>query len=282
MHFSGLVRCVLSRLGSSLHHRNRNRLCVALSAVFVAVLAACGSSSDQSTTENGTITSQGTTTSRSLESGLRTTPSAEGTPQKIVLQHSWKDEDGYSYQVEVTEPTITVTNDTANSKPGRTDLTWEFVVTARLTNTTPARNAPFPDKLSFRPAWTRSTSLCGSRDARTDFGFSTNDDAVEAAWCTLTNMPMFLAATDISEQGGPPQLSGTLGIDQTMELTARGTNLIKWTIPEAEYDALADAIKAPTVYVLGGSYNDRPDNSQCLLVTRVPVFAETQRTGCLT
>ncbi len=95
-------------------------------------------------------------------------------------------------------------------------------------------------------------------------------------------MPPFLAATSISEQGGPPQLSGQLAPDATMELTSTGTNHIVWTIPEADYDALAAAIKAPTLYVLGGSYTDRPDNSQCLLMTGVSVFAETQRTGCLT
>lgn len=265
----------------------RARLAAALSVLAVLSLAACGSSSDEgSAFDDMSSTRAADVTAPTQATASITTSTATSTtdPARLtVLNHSFEDRDGYTYRVEIDEPTITVTSDTANSKPGHTDLTWAVNVTARLTNTTPGRNAPFPENLTVQPVWAASTPLCSSQTARTDSGFATNDDAVEgAAWCTLTNMPLFLASTSISQQGGPPQLSGKLATDATMQLASKATNLNIWTIPESEYAALAAAIKAPTLYVLGGNYNDRPDNSVCLLMTGVSVYAETQRTGCLT
>ncbi|WP_146240456.1 hypothetical protein [Williamsia limnetica] len=263
----------------------RTLLAAALSAVAFLGLAACGSSDQGAASEgnDSTPTTLVPTQSQATASGTASPATSPTRPaQQPILQHSWEDDDGYTYQVEIDEPTITVTSDTLNSKPGHTDLTWRFATTARLTNTTPGRNAPFPENLSVQPVWAASTPLCTSQTARTDIGVSSNDETVEDAWCTLTNMPMFLAAASISEQGGAQQLSGQLTAGETMELASKATNLNVWTIPESDYATLAATIKAPTLYVLGASYTDRPDNAQCLLMTGVSVFTETQRTGCLT
>lgn len=258
---------------------DRPRSLTVMTALLVVGLTACGSSSGSGPDAASTPT-QITFTEQISDSV--TSSSSSTTPSAVppIIEYSWEDSDGYSYTIEINRPVISVTSDALNAKPGQINVSWKFQGKALLTNTTPSRNAPLPENLSIVPAWRASSPLCAS-DVRGDDAFATNLDGVGDAWCTLTNMPVFFSTANIADQGGTPSMSAKLTVGETRNLTASGQNGVVLAVPESDYDTVAAELRAPTLFAFGADYGDRPPDSQCLLMTGVAIFAETQRTGCL-
>lgn len=99
------------------------------------------------------------------------------------LWESFKNNDGYTYTWGVQEqPTIEVTSDTANARPGKVNLKVTVTANIFVANTTEERNAPMPQDLGFVAAWKKGSVLCGAfaRDH-----FWSNVPGMENAYCTL-------------------------------------------------------------------------------------------------
>lgn len=259
-------------------------VCVELVAVGV-LLSACGADTDTSAA-TGTTTPAGDAVVGASTSVPRiSTPATSSANQSAVLFTSeWTDSDGYSYRAVIDEPTISVEQDIANSKPGEAQLEWTIAASGTLENTTPNRNAPFPEDFSIQPTWSAGSALCTVDTTGRDKGFSSNIPANESDWCTLTNMPLFFH-TEASERNGGIGFEDPIPAGTTLDIQLENSNVAAFIVPEAEADTTISSVEAPTLYTLGRS--DVPsmhgqNEAQCLLMTQVWVFAETQRTGCET
>jgi hypothetical protein len=256
-------------------------VCAGLVAVGI-LLSACGAETD---TPAATTPAREAVTGASTSVPRSTGPATSSAKQSAVLFTSeWTDSDGYSYRAVINEPTTSVDKDIANSKPGEAQLEWTIEASGTLENTTPNRNAPFPEDFSIQPTWSAGSELCTVDTTGRDKGFSSNIPANESDWCTLTNMPLFFH-TEASERNGGIGFEDPIPAGTTLDIQLENSNVAAFIVPEAEADTTISSVEAPTLYTLGRS--DVPsmhgqNKAQCLLMTQVWVFAETQETGCET
>lgn len=242
-----------------------------LAAATVLALTGCGSTVAGAPVYTATVTAPPSTSPASPAAPSSTPASSPVTPTQTAsksaptLSDSWTDSDGYSYNFVLQTTSGTAKKDVANAKPGMADITWEYTVTGSITNTTPQRNSPVPN-VATGPLWPATSAVCTS-GGFTQPAFNTLTP-LDNKWCTLSNTPFRF---DVKGQ--------TIGINGTLPALAQGSNMVSFTVPEGQADAVIAELKSPVVWELGrGEGKDL--SGRCLMNTGIYLTQATAATGC--
>lgn len=166
-------------------------------------------------------------------------------PAVSMLTDQWTDDIGYSYSLEVDEPTISVSKDIANAAPGTANVTVNYEVTATISNTTSERNAPVPRDLKLEPLWDSTSVPCTLLANAYYRGFASNTEGMSERWCS--------AGSPLSLSSQYPEIS----VDSTDVLI--GTKQVTVAVPEDQAEAFMDAMQQPAIWALGRKGGENQD-----------------------
>lgn len=130
-------------------------LAISTTAILLALTTACGHTPVTPPTTYQPPQPADTALTSPEPSGSSPMPEPGGD----TLSTEWVDEDGYSYDIDVSGASATATVDIADAKPGEAVVEWTATAVVTVTNTTDGRNAPFPN-LDLGFIWGMDQIVC--------------------------------------------------------------------------------------------------------------------------
>jgi hypothetical protein len=167
--------------------------------------------------------------------------------------------------VKIDSLTATTTIDTASALPGKAIVTYSYLVSGLLTNSTAGRIAPAPDYVLVEPVWSAGSAVCAALPRESNQAFSSNDPGQEGKFCSV--------APD-GATVSPSVSASSLAIGATV--AARAAFGYRVSVDEAAAPAVSAALKAPELWILARNEGDGWQTS-CLV--RSGAFSVTQSTG---
>lgn len=229
-------------------------------------LSACSSSSSHpraAGTDSSTANSD--TSSASPVEPSSQSPAPAVNPNTVELSDSWTDEVGYSYSVKVDSFSANTSVDTAGALPGKAVITYSYVVSGSVSNTTAGRIAPMPNYELIDPIWSAGSPVCGALSSSSNQAFASNEVALQTKYCSVL-------------QGGaaisPKNASGTLAIGATVPAVSMFG--YKISVDEATAQVVAAALKTPEMWITARNSGAGWQTS-CLV--RSGAYYVTQSTG---
>jgi hypothetical protein len=195
-----------------------------------------------------------------------------------TLNHQWVNSDGYSYETGVRQVQTMASVDIANAKPGEAEVTWDYIMSGYVTNTTASRIAPVP-AVDVIPAWPATSALC----------------SLEDQYFTVDSAPVYLQGSDASLQvctvgtfrltgiGGETSIpdAGVLLIGGRFAATDNVVRTKVLTVPENLSEQIALELENPASLILAHEEGaDAPDGRCRSRVAGLDVAKTTSDIGC--
>jgi hypothetical protein len=197
---------------------------------------------------------------------------------EATLNHQWVNSDGYSYETGVSQVQTMASVDIANAKPGEAEVTWNYIMSGYVTNTTASRIAPIP-AVDVIPAWPATSALC----------------SLEDQYFTVDSAPIYLQGSDASLQvctvgtfrltgfGGETNIpdAGVLLIGGRFAATDNMVRTLVLTVPENLADEVALELENPASLILAHEEGAGAPDGRCRSrIAGLDVARTTSDIGC--
>lgn len=248
----------------------------------VAAVGLLGCSNGQSTVPGGNfpaVPGGDPVTSEPVDSGASEvedpgdeTPEVDIASVEPVLAYDYEDARGYSYTLQLDSAKVRASIDVANARPGMANIEWDVQYEVEVFNTTPERNAPYPNQL-FRlhliPFWALDSPVCDHAASSNSFLTTLEvgedgvarpfaEDQIIGEWCGLGYNP-YRASGNLSilqpiNIGWPGEL--TIPLDSSVTERRALTTGATIVVPEDQAEGALESFLAPAGWAIFGGMDD--------------------------